>query len=149
VNSITYSLNIPALKFSSTSDYSIIGTAITIISEKRAWLRAAVDLPEGAIIKNFQVFVYDNNPTYDIELEAYLKTRNGDKSYEYPISTIIAKTEGSSEKVRMYEEDFPFVYRVNNKINMYSIFIVYEQCIATIGDQHLRFFGCRILYTMG
>ena len=59
---------------------------------------------QGAIVTEFQTYIYDNHGTYDIDIQEYLYRRCVTDNYGTALAWITASTTGSSTNIQVFNE---------------------------------------------
>jgi hypothetical protein len=146
----TYYLNIPPAAFTSisASDFNYVNAGYCTYPYNGPISRiyCPVYLPQGATITEFRTYLYDNNPTYNIELESMLNKRSINIIAPYNMADEWLNTTGSGTSIWTTIDNTIQYATIDNENNQYYIYV--NSDANTDYSTTLLFFGCRIAYTI-
>jgi len=148
----TYYLNIPTAAFAAMAEgysdsYFNSGYWISTYNSIQFTVTCPVYLPQGATITEFQVYVYDNDATYNVNSQLSLQRRNINSIYFNELAGALwFNTSGSSSNIQVFSDttiQYPTIENAN-----YQYFITINFISHAQQNTNLRFCGCRIAYNM-
>ncbi len=155
----TFHLQVPTAAFTegySKSDFFNNGNGYIVITGNaeelatyRVEVTAPVNLPQGATVTEFVVYYYDNTNTQGWTVEADLWRRPILGTAQSAMASIsVTTTEaGQSSSILTTLDNTIANSQIDNQYYQYSIYVILDSDQAY--SSHLRFYGCRITYTLG
>jgi len=148
----TFYLSVPPCAFQRNNpetDQVNINSAYAYIqsgsSPYYATLYAPVQLPENAELESVRLYYLDIDASNDMTITASLGKRFFVSPTGISIASISHTTSGISEVLEWQDEDTPGTQTISNETYFYNLTVTLEPDDIS---QLLRFYGCRITYTV-
>jgi hypothetical protein len=147
----TYYLELPAAAFnpvfpSDTDNYQNNGCYIYFYSDTSHYLRSPINLPHGAKVTEFRVFAYDNTSVDHMDIAVSLLRRPIYETDVLSMAYFSFTPSGHSDTIQTAYDNTISYATIDNQNNQY--YCGAHITLSCDGNEHLRFYGCRIQYTM-
>jgi len=105
-----------------------------------------VSLPQGATVTEFLTLYLDEQDSANLHMDSILKVRPMMSTHSNTMATLSFNSGGADPGVQSHSTSSITYPTIDNANNQYFIYLVFS-----VGDftyDYLRFYGCRIAYTM-